>query len=669
MRPKTSVRPYCAAVFAVGVAVIVPLASALHIAYLAHSPLTFGLLATGVILAETLPVKIPRRGQDEEITLSTSFSMALLLAGGLGPALIAQGAASVFQDVLSRKPGWRVRFNVGQYTLSLVVAYLVMDVLGDTSHIGSAHPFTGSQLPAVLLSALAFFVTNTGLVGIAVGLHQEVPIRRYFQKDFFFVVSTAGVLLLLAPIVIATTAYSPLLVPLFAAPILAIHKALRAGARSAYAARHDALTQLPNRTAFHEAVQIAIKDRESTASVLLMDLDRFKDVNDTLGHHFGDLLLQQVAQRLRDQLRSQDQIARLGGDEFAILSENCTREASVRLAQRVADALRPPFELEHIVVDVQVSVGIAMFPEDGSDVETLLQKADVAMYRAKELRTDLAMYDERHDHHSPSKLALSVDLRAALHAKQILAWYQPELDLTTGKIFAVEALVRWPHPELGLLPPAAFIEMSEHANLIKPLTQRVLEVALGQLASWNDLGIDLTMAVNISSAVLIDEHFTASVTAALKAAGVAPSQLKLEITESTLMSDPDVARSILQELNAVGIEISIDDFGTGYSSLAYLADLPVSEVKIDRSFVGRMDQGSKESIIVNSTIDLAHHLGLRAVAEGVENPASLSRLRALGCDAAQGYAISPPLAAGDLTRWIRATEEARGLAQERRTAA
>jgi EAL domain-containing protein (putative c-di-GMP-specific phosphodiesterase class I) len=332
-------------------------------------------------------------------------------------------------------------------------------------------------------------------------------------------------------------------------------------------------------------------------------------------------------------------------------------------------ALRPPFELDHIVVDVQASVGIAMFPDDGDDVETLLQKADVAMYRAKEMRTDLALYDERHDHHSPSKLALSVDLRAALDAKQILAWYQPELDLTTGKIFAVEALVRWPHPELGLLPPTAFIEMSEHANLIKPLTQRVLEVALGQLARWNELGLDLTMAVNISSAVLIDEHFTESVTAALRAAEVASSQLKLEITESTLMTDPEVARLILQQLSAVGIEISIDDFGTGYSSLSYLADLPVSEVKIDRSFVGRMDQGSKESIIVNSTIDLAHHLGLRAVAEGVENPASLSRLRALGCDAAQGYAISPPLTAEDLTRWIRTAEGARRIAPEQRTAA
>lgn len=447
---------------------LVPLARSLHLGYPAQRPLTFALLSLGVVLAETLPVKIPRRGQDEEITLSTSFAMALLLAGGLGPAVIAQGAASVIQDVSSGKPGWRVRFNLGQYTLSLVAAYLTLRLLADTSHIGSSHPFTGAQLPAVLVSASAFFLTNTGLVGIAIALHQGVSIRTYFSNDLSFVIATAGVLLLLAPIVIAATAYSPLLVPLFAAPILAIHKALWAGARSEFAARHDPLTKLPNRLAFQETVENAIRNSQSTTCVLLMDLDRFKEVNDTLGHHYGDLLLQKVAQRIRDQLRSDDQIARLGGDEFAILSENCTRAAAVNLGRRIADSLRPPFELEQIVVDVQASVGIATFPEDGTDVETLLQKADVAMYRAKETHTDLVLYDERDDHHSPSRLALSVDLRAALAAKQVVAWFQPELDLTTGDVFAVEALVRWPHPQLGLLAPAAFLEMSEHTNLIKP---------------------------------------------------------------------------------------------------------------------------------------------------------------------------------------------------------
>jgi diguanylate cyclase (GGDEF)-like protein len=652
-----STRIYCALVSAAGIGLLVLLVPSLSLAAVGRAPLTFCLLSLGVVLAETLPVKIPRRGQEEEITLSTSFVMALLLACGLGPALLTQAVACVIQDVMARTPWWRAAFNLGQYSLSLAAAYGVLWLLGDIARLGSAHPFSGGQLPDILLCSVAFFVVNTMLVGIAIALYQRVSIRRYFQTDLAFVTTTAGVLLLLSPIVIATTAYSPLLIPLFAAPTLVIHRALWAGARSDHAARHDSLTGLPNRAAFHDAVKRAITDGRESAVVLLMDLDRFKDVNDTLGHHYGDLLLEQVASRLRSQLGPTDQVARLGGDEFAVLSEGSSREAAMAIARRIADALRPPFELDQVVMDVQASTGIAVYPEDGSDGETLLQRADVAMYRAKETRVDIAPYEERHDHHSPSKLALSADLRAAIQDEQIVAWYQPELELRSGEVFAVEALVRWPHARLGMLPPAAFLDMAEHTNLIKPLTQRVLQTALKQLRQWNDLGINLVMAVNVSTAVLIDERFTESVMDALDQAGVSPQQLKLEVTESTLMADPIVARAVLQELHGAGIEISIDDFGTGYSSLAYLADLPVSEVKIDRSFVRRMTEGSKEAIIVNSTIDLAHHLGLRAVAEGVEDLGLLAPLAERGCEAAQGYAICRPKTAAEVTAWLLSAPE------------
>jgi diguanylate cyclase (GGDEF)-like protein len=650
---RLSSQRYCALVSAIAVAAAVALRHVMHLNFIVAQPSRFVLLGSAVVLAEALPVMIPRRGSDEEITLSTSFSMALLVAGGLGPALIAQSVASLIEDVASRKPLWRIIFNLGQYALSMMAAELALRLLTHSSQIGTDHPFTTGQLPAVLASAGAFFLVNTGIVGTAVALWQRVSLREYFTRDLFFVLTTGGVLLLLAPIVIATTAYSPALVPLFAAPIMAIHKALWQGARSAHAARHDPLTQLPNRLAFHEVVQDSINDRRSRGCVLLMDLDRFKDVNDTLGHHYGDLLLKQVAGRLRRQLREDDRIARLGGDEFAILSRLTNRSDAGRLAQRVADCLRPPFELEQIPVDVQASVGISMYPDDAKDVETLLQKADVAMYQAKELRKDVAMYDERYDHHSPSKLALSADLRAGLREEQIVVWYQPALDLRTGQVFSVEALVRWEHPRLGLLPPATFLDMTEHTNLIKPLTQRVLDVALRQAASWSAEGIDLTMAVNLSPGVLIDDQFPAQVLDALRRAGTPPAQLKLEVTESALMSDPEVAHQVLLQLSKLGIQISIDDFGTGYSSLAYLADLPVSEVKIDRSFVSRMGAHSKERIIVNSTIDLAHNLGLRAIAEGVEELSLISDLKVLGCDAAQGFAISHPLPSPDAADWLR----------------
>ncbi|MGZ4221814.1 MAG: putative bifunctional diguanylate cyclase/phosphodiesterase [Solirubrobacteraceae bacterium] len=620
--------------------------------YIVEQPITFASLTAGVLLGEMLPVKIPRRGNDEMLTLSTAFSMALLLAGGLGPALIAQGIGSVIQDVASGKVGWRSRFNLGQYTIALIAAMLAMRAISHISGIPSAHPLDSSQLPALLIGSAVFFLVNTAVVNLAIAIYQEVSVIHYFRNNFGFVVVAGGAMLCLAPIVVAAISFSVLLVPLFLAPVVAIHHAVWQGARNEHAARHDPLTGLPNRTAFRETVEDTLKSDAQSSCLLLVDLDRFKEVNDTLGHRYGDLLLQQVAKRFREQLGPGDQIARLGGDEFAIFSHGRDRDSSLALAQSIATALRSAFELEHIEVDAQASVGIALYPEDGTDVETLVQKADVAMYRAKGGHVDFALYDERHDHNSPARLALTAALRTAVETEGLIVWYQPVLDLNTGDVLSVEALVRWQHPELGLLTPASFLEIAELTNLIKPLTQRVLDTSLAQVARWREQDIDVVVAVNVSTRVLVDENFPRLVVESLHNAGVPANRLKLEITESTLIADPVTARAVLRELDRLGIEISIDDFGTGYSSLAYLADLPVSEIKIDQSFVSRMAAGSSETIIVSSTIDLAHHLGLRAIAEGVEDGTLLPELKELGCDGVQGYEISKPLAADDATRWL-----------------
>jgi diguanylate cyclase (GGDEF)-like protein len=646
------VRIYCATVFLAGCVVIALLAGHADFGYPLRDPLTFGVITAGVLLGEMLPIKIPRRGNDEELTLSAAFAMALLLIGGVGPAIIAQASASVIQDIVSGKPRWRMRFNAGQYTLAMAAAWLIVRAVSGSPLVILSHPLARAQLPAMLLGAGAFLLVNSGIVGCAVAMYQGTSIPRYFANNLSFSLLTGGVMLLVAPIVLAAAAYSVAIVPLCLAPVVAMYSSISQSARSEHAARHDSLTGLPNRAAFHEEVTSVLGDARTPACVLLMDLDRFKDVNDTLGHRYGDLLLVQVAQRFRAAIGEDGTIARLGGDEFALVGRGRDREGAAALAERIAAVLREPFHLEQMVVDAQASIGIALFPAHGSEVETLLQKADVAMYRAKETSTDIALYDERHDHHSPAKLALTAELRAAVESERIVVWFQPELDLRSGEVPTVEALVRWDHPRLGILPPSSFVRIAEQTNLIKPLTHRVIDVSLRQIADWRALGQDVGVAVNISPQVLVDRSFTTHVMEALRRFQVPPARLKLEVTESALMSDPVTSRTVLRELDRLGVEISIDDFGTGYSSLAYLAELPVSEVKIDRSFVSRMADGSSDTIIVNSTIDLAHHLGLRAVAEGVEDPAMLPALKALGCDAAQGYAISRPLPAAEITRWL-----------------
>jgi diguanylate cyclase (GGDEF)-like protein len=649
MHGRLPVRWFAAAVFAGSCGLLVALAPSMGLGYVVSHPVAFGFLSVGVVLAELLPIKIPRRGGDEEITISTSFSFGLLLVGGLGPAVLTLAAASVIQDLAVRKPWWRIRFNVGQYSLSMAAATLVLKASSSAPHVGLSRPFSTEELPLVRLAAAVFFAVNTAIVGTAVALYQGAPIGRYFRNDLVFIAISGGVVLCVAPIVAVAVVYSVALVPLFLLPMLAIYRAGKEASRSEHAAHHDALTGLPNRVTFHNVVTDALAEKDTRSCVLLMDLNRFKDVNDTLGHRYGDLLLQGIADRLQERLGRDHALARLGGDEFAIFSRTSDVNQALEFAESVASVVRTSFELEQFVVDTEASVGIALFPDHGADLETLLQKADVAMYQAKESQTGVALYDESFDHHSPARLALTGDLRAALTRDEIVVWYQPLLDLASETVPTVEALVRWEHPDLGLLLPGSFLEMAEHTSLIKPLTQKVLDTALSQVAQWRKMGIEVTVAVNISTRILADHDFTDSVLSSLARAGVSASRLKLEVTESSLMADPVVARSTLQELDRLGVEISIDDFGTGYSSLAYLTELPVSEVKIDRSFVTRMAPGSREAVIVTSTIDLGHHLGLRVVAEGVEDAATLEQLRALNCDLIQGYHVGRPVPAEQAT--------------------
>jgi diguanylate cyclase (GGDEF)-like protein len=422
-------------------------------------------------------------------------------------------------------------------------------------------------------------------------------------------------------------------------------------------AQRDALTGLPNRANFRDQVERAAKAaqrKKTLAGVMVMDLDRFKEVNDTLGHFHGDLVLQRIGARLQSVLRGHETIARMGGDEFAILLPEIEEDGQARkVAKRIIKALDEPINVSGLSLQVEGSLGIAVFPKHGDSVDALLRAADVAMYVAKERRTGFEFYATEEHQHDASSLALIGEMRRAMDAGELVLHYQPKASLATGGVKGCEALARWNHPGRGMLSPDEFIPLAEHSSLLRPVTLYLLETAIRQCKTWQNQGHDMTVAVNLSVVNLLDNELPADLGHLLSESRLEPQWLELEITESTIMKDPRRAMQILTRLSDMGIRLSIDDFGTGYSSLAYLKQLPVHTIKIDKSFVLTMDEDEGNATIVQSTIDLGHNLGLAVVAEGVETEESYARLGALGCDYAQGYFLSRPLPPEKFTVWMR----------------
>jgi diguanylate cyclase (GGDEF)-like protein len=433
-------------------------------------------------------------------------------------------------------------------------------------------------------------------------------------------------------------------------------RAERQAARRLHEATHDPLTGLGNRAMLHDELDAAIRHSEEAGepfSLLLIDLDRFKEVNDTLGHHAGDQLLVEVAQRLDRGCRGGDVVVRLGGDEFAlILPTTPAQPEAVEAGHRILEALRRPIQLSGLTVDIDASIGVAVHPLDGVDAAELLQHADVAMYAAKRRHGGVAGYDVSLDEGAANRLSLQSELRHGIERGELVVFYQPKVDVATRMPCGAEALVRWQHPVRGLLPPDTFIPLAEDTGLIDLITAEVLDQALAQIAHWAKLDHELPVSVNVPARSLSDDTFPATVAAALERHRVRPELLTLEITESAVIADMLRAGQVLGELREQGVNISIDDFGTGYSSIAHLRDMPPHELKIDRSFVMKMCENSRDETIVRAVVDLARNLRLRVVAEGVETESALQALDELGCHEAQGYHISRPLPAADLTAWL-----------------
>jgi diguanylate cyclase (GGDEF)-like protein len=617
----------------------------------------FWLLAALVLVGEIWPIITPGRSGTESPVASLTFSFAALIYWGLPVALLLRATSTLAVGLAERKSPRRSAFNAAEVTLSMAAAWLVMLAFG--LHPSPGHPWdpNGQELFVVLPAAAAYFAVNFLLVGTAVGLHSRAPLLKSLRGSLPYQAFVNLVLLATAPLVaVVMDTHSALLVLLFAFPLAAIYVNAAMSVQREHQAHHDELTGLSNRKLLIRRTNDALAQAartQSTVGFLLLDLDRFKEVNDTLGHPVGDRLLRFVAHRLTHSVRPGDMVARLGGDEFAVLLPSVKEAAAAReVAARLRAAVAEPIRIDGMSFDIEASVGIALYPDDASGFEVLLQHADVAMYLAKERRSGVERYVADSDRNSPARLALLGDLRRGLDRDELELHYQPKVYLADRRLAGMEALVRWQHPVRGLMSPEEFIPLIEQSYLMRELTARVVDMALAQASLWWQGGMRVQVSLNVAARDLLDSGLADIVGSGLKRHGLPAEAVLLEIDERVLTSEPAHAVATAEALAALGVSLSLDDFGTGYSSLVRLKRLPVSEVKIDSSFVGRLLHSADDQVIVKSIVDLVSALGIRSVAEGVESAEVASELLAMGCAAAQGWHFSKPLNAASATAWL-----------------
>ncbi|MGW0119790.1 putative bifunctional diguanylate cyclase/phosphodiesterase [Streptomyces sp. NPDC003327] len=591
-----------------------------------------------------------------------ALTLAVLLLYGWVPA----GLVSLTVVVLvgaARRHRWRQGLLHGAADiLGVGAAALVLAVFGDVPSVEAPwQPLDWgiADLPEVVVAAGTYLVVTRLLLWYTLappGRGLPTVARTALLRQGLVAVALLGI----APLICVVAVSRPILLPLFAVPLIALDSTLWIARARAEEQLRDPLTGLPNRQWLLERAWTALEDAEGEgvrAALVLIDLDRFRSVNDTLGHLAGDRLLLQIADRLRLALPRGAEAARLGGDEFAVLLPTADSTTSAqRVARHLVAELSSPLDLDGLTLVLEASAGVAVFPDHARDAEGLLRRADVAMYQAKRDRTGVEVYESKRDSNTPDRLGLLGDLRRALDAGEVELHYQPKVGFD-GHVAGLEALVRWVHPERGKVPPDEFIAIAESSGLMPHLTEYVLETALAQVARWRAQGLNVPVAVNVSPRDVHTPGFAGAVAARLARHGVPAGALQLEITEHVLLEDPQRAADTLNGLTGHGVKMSLDDFGTGYSSLVHLRRLPVSELKIDRSFVARLAVDTEDAEIVRCTVDLAHSLGLLVVAEGVEDDETWERLRDLGCDAVQGWLVAAAMPPAEATAWLLARGE------------
>ncbi|HEX3615935.1 MAG TPA: EAL domain-containing protein [Solirubrobacteraceae bacterium] len=631
-----------------------------------------GILAVLAITSELTATALP----SGQLTVSGSF-LGIMLAAVLlgGPAATIVGTVTVAVGWFRwRESGAAFRHNLVTFAwfplLSGLWFYWVSGAaeVRIPANIG-VQSYHHHPHAAFYLLVFATFVVGLGLNFVMNAAYtcwrQQVPILRKLA-EFKPVISAELSSVVLTLIAVYLTITLQVWGLILFALVLVIFQYLvgelllsqRRGEELQAIATTDDLTGLANRKHFNDQVDLAIAEADGTPAtfgVLLLDLDHFKDINDTLGHQYGDDLLADLGPRMAERIGQGGLVARFGGDEFAILPAVRTENlaALTAIVEDVMACVREPVKFDDITLQVDASIGVARFPHDGQDAQTLLRRADIAMYSAKAERDGHRFYAHGQDRHSVSRLSMVGDFRRALEKDdEIVVHFHPIVDLGSGQVHGAEALVRWQHPDLGLLQPAAFLEIVEQTGLIGAMTTHVLQKAIAECAAWHAAGRDLTMSVNLSVRNLHDPMLSSQVAQMLDRHRLPPAALKLEITESMILSDPQRALATVESLSEIGVRFAVDDFGTGHSSLANLRRLPVHELKIDRSFVTPMLNEESDGVIVRSTIELGHALGLKVVAEGVEDEVTLARLEEIGCDRAQGHFFSKPIPPIEFMRWI-----------------
>jgi diguanylate cyclase (GGDEF)-like protein len=617
-------------------------------------------LLTGVIVGHLVALGRDRwwggTGSGSALTLGV-----LLLYGWVPAGLVSLAVVTLVGAV--RRHRWRQGVLHGAVdVLGIGAGALLLAAFGQAPSVENPWKPTTWGLaaaPEIVLVALAYLLVTRILLWASFaprGAGLPTVARTALLRQALVAVALLGI----APLICVVAVTQPVLLPLFAVPLIALDSTLWIARARAEEQLRDPLTGLPNRQWLLERTWTALDEAErlgTRSALVLIDLDRFRAVNDTLGHLAGDRLLLQIADRLRQALPEEAEAARLGGDEFAVLLPTTDSTTSAqRVARHLVAELSSPLDLDGLTLVLEASAGLAVFPDHALDAEGLLRRADVAMYQAKRDRTGVEVYESKRDSNTPDRLGLLGDLRRALDAGEVELHYQPKVRFD-GQVAGLEALVRWVHPERGRVPPDEFIAIAETSGLMPHLTEYVLETALAQVARWRAQGLKVPVAVNVSPRDVHTPGFAGAVAARLARHGVPASGLQLEITEHVLLEDPQRAADTMAGLTGHGVKMSLDDFGTGYSSLVHLRRLPVSELKIDRSFVARLAVDAQDAEIVRCTVDLAHSLGLLVVAEGVEDDETWERLRDLGCDAVQGWLVAAAMPPSEATAWLLARGE------------